>query len=86
MTRRKCGCPEQHKGMWCPACAGTGSIPPPEPLTEADHVARANHWGFAYATGYLDGLRDKLAKVASPIPRLEMTDYAQGYWKARGKG
>ena len=27
-TQRKCGCPEQHKGRYCPACHGTGWIPP----------------------------------------------------------
>lgn len=25
---RRCGCPEQYKGMDCPACRGTGLIPP----------------------------------------------------------
>lgn len=25
---RRCGCPEQYKGRDCPACRGTGVIPP----------------------------------------------------------
>jgi len=25
---RKCGCPECAKRYWCPACHGTGRIPP----------------------------------------------------------
>jgi len=25
---RRCGCPEQYKGIDCPACRGTGLIPP----------------------------------------------------------
>ena len=26
--KTKCGCPEQYHGRWCPACHGTGEIPP----------------------------------------------------------
>ena len=29
VNTRKCGCVEQYKGLWCPACHGTGMIPPP---------------------------------------------------------
>jgi len=28
IMRKRCGCPEQYKGRWCPACCGTGLIPP----------------------------------------------------------
>ena len=28
MEHRRCGCPEQYKDMDCPACRGTGLIPP----------------------------------------------------------
>ena len=28
LARRRCGCPEQSYGRWCPACHGTGQIPP----------------------------------------------------------
>jgi hypothetical protein len=27
-ARRRCGCPEQYRGGHCPACRGTGWIPP----------------------------------------------------------
>ncbi len=26
--RLRCGCPEQYKGVYCPACHSTGKIPP----------------------------------------------------------
>ena len=28
MEHRRCGCPEQYKNLDCPACRGTGLIPP----------------------------------------------------------
>ena len=28
IDHQRCGCPEQHKGLDCPACRGTGLIPP----------------------------------------------------------
>ena len=72
---------EQFRGYWCPACAGTGWIPPLPPLTEADCVARANGWGLSQAAGYLDGQRDKQRGVKAALPPFEMTDYAHGYWQ-----
>ena len=28
LKRMPCGCPEQFRGGWCPACHGTGQVPP----------------------------------------------------------
>lgn len=60
-------------------------------MDEPCHCGRtypgANHWGCqamdAYEMGFKDGRRDEKRGIASPIPKLEMTDYAHGYWAGR---
>jgi len=39
LEHRRCGCPEQYKGRDCPACRGTGLIPP----VTRDEWVRSEH-------------------------------------------
>ena len=63
----QCGCPEQYKGRFCPACHGTGVIPPPlHPPLDLCRAECHIQWLAAIKNGLVSarqGARDAIAKA-----------------------
>lgn len=70
MTHRRCGCPEQYKDRDCPACRGTGLIPP---VTRAEwEQSQAEAGRMREALEIIAGRRELIDNVLSNVRIAEL--------------